>query len=300
MYKSISIAFFLAIFLIFSFVVDSEEGSWSYSIIDKTGDDYGPGNYLYPQNEIFSPYKGHFDIKEFSIKEKSDNYVFEFDFVTLNDPWKSEFGFSLPLIEIYIDNNEGGTTELLEEGANVKLDSEHPWNKVIKLSGWWVLLYEDNENIDEVVSIASDITESKWQVENSKVKREGNKILMEIPKDKLGEMLNSYIQLLIGSFDPFGPGHFREIDTEPSKWEFHAPSIKNPEIATRVIDTIVPKNYTQEELLSLDNENGPQLKAIKLKKENEGKTVKIIASPLLYLLIIFIFIIIFAYIRKIT
>ncbi|HAH97520.1 MAG TPA: hypothetical protein DCL69_11575, partial [Firmicutes bacterium] len=36
-----------------------------FEMEDPSGDDYGPGTYLYPQNESFSPYSGLFDLIRF-------------------------------------------------------------------------------------------------------------------------------------------------------------------------------------------------------------------------------------------
>ena len=285
-FLSLSLSFILGCLLLFSLVVEAEENSWSYTIRDAVGDDYGPGNYQYPENKIFAPYEGLFDIKKFSIKESGENYILEFEFVKITDPWQSNFGFSLPLIEIYIDNGEGGSTELIEKGANVKLDPDYPWNKMLKLSGWWLLLYDNNIDTDEIVSIDGDVMQSKWQVEDSEVKRKDNLIRVKLPREEIGEMSNSHIQLLVGSFDPFGPGHFRESSDEPSNWKFYTPTLENPTKATRVIDTILPNNLNQEQILATDNDKLPQMAAIKLKKADPKIKYNIVQSPFFYLVLI--------------
>ena len=286
MFRSLSLFFILSCLLLFSLGVEAEEGVWSYTIRDEVGDDYGSGGYQYPENEIFEPYEGLFDIKNFSIRESGDNYILEFEFAKITDPWQSNFGFSLPLIEIYIDNGEGGSTELIEEGANVKLDPDYPWNKMLKLSGWWLLLYNHDTDIDEIVSIDGDVMQSKWQVEDSEVKRKDNLIRVKLPREEIGEMSNSHIQLLVGSFDPFGPGHFREVSDEPSNWKFHAQNLENPDRATRVIDTILPENINQEQILAKDNDKLPQMAAIKLKKADSKIKYNIVQSPFFYLVLI--------------
>ena len=38
-----------------------------FEMEDPTGDDYGPGSYVYPANQLFEPFKGIFDLQKFSV-----------------------------------------------------------------------------------------------------------------------------------------------------------------------------------------------------------------------------------------
>lgn len=276
----------IVIILLVSLVVVAEENIWSFTLKDEVGDDYGPGDYKYPQDQVFAPYKGLFDLLQFSIRESGSNYILNFEFVELKDPWQSNYGFSLPLIEIYIDNEKGGSEKIIEKGANIALDSEHPWNKLLKLSGWWLLLYDHDAEVEENVSITTDIKDSKWQVKNSQVTTRENTIKVKLPKDVLGEMIDSHIQLLVGSFDPFGPGHFRKISDQPSAWKFYSKTPDRLSFATRVIDTILPEGMSQKEVLAFDNASYPQLYSIHLKKPTPKMNYRIVQSPFFYILLL--------------
>lgn len=290
--RIISLLCVFGILLSFSLAVEAEDNSWSFEIDDPVGDDYGPGNYRYPEDEIFSSHEGLFDIKSFQIKEAEDDYIFEFEFVKLTDPWNSKFGFSHPLIEIYIDNQEKGSTELLEDGANVKLDQESSWNKALKLSGWWFLAYDWDKKLDDLVSIDGNIETRKGEVANSKVEKVDNTIKVTFPKKVVGELQGAKMQLIVGSFDPFGPGYYRLISSTPRKWNFYAEGLEKTAEASRVIDTILPEELSQEKALALENENGefkgPQIKSFYLPKSREIIIKEFFASTYFYLICLII------------
>ena len=108
----------------------AENTNTIFTIEDPAGDDCGPCYYSYPSHEVFHPYKGLFDITKMMIIDNNNTYRFKLYFSNITDPWSSQYGFSMPLVEIYIDNGKDGCRELFKEGANVRLDPEHPWNNL--------------------------------------------------------------------------------------------------------------------------------------------------------------------------
>lgn len=301
--RIISLICVLGILFSFSLAIEAENNSWNFTIDDPVGDDYGPGNYKYPEDEIFSSYQGLFDIKKFNIIETKNDYIFEFKFVKLTDPWNSKYGFSHPLIELYIDNKEKGSTELIEDGANISLDPASKWNKALKLSGWWLLAYDWDQKLDDLISIDGNFEDRKGEVKNSKVEKINNSIKVQFPKKIVGELQGAEIQLIVGSFDPFGPGYFRLISDTPRSWNFYAEGIEKPSKAARVIDTILPENISQKEALAIKDKNGeykqPQIKAIKIPEEKDNSIVQIFKSTYFYIFIIILTALIILYIDKI-
>jgi carbohydrate-binding DOMON domain-containing protein len=102
---------------------------------DPTGDDNGPGAYIYPTDAVYSP--GSFDLTEAEIKKKGKNIEFT---VSLNqrleDPWGMDVGFAVQMIFIFIDTDgkEGsGHTDSLP-GLNVRFADSDAWEKVVILS----------------------------------------------------------------------------------------------------------------------------------------------------------------------
>lgn len=135
MYRSFLIAF---IFIIcFSFSLTAKE----IVLNDPTGDDNGPGTYIYPTDPVYK--KGSFDMTKLEIKEKGDEVEFK---LTLNakieDPWNSKSwpqggnGFSIQMAFIFIDTDhkEGSGEEDGLPGLNIKFDKESFWEKCVIIS----------------------------------------------------------------------------------------------------------------------------------------------------------------------
>jgi len=252
MYKILLMTTFVMLLLIiFVNYIHAEEG-FIFSIEDPLRDDFGPGTYYYPGNETFEPYYGLFDIIKFELVALKDYYLFKLYFDSLNDPWASKYGFSLPLIEIYIDNAKGGSTEVFREGANVSFDPRHPWDKLLKLTGWWIRLYTPDDNKENIIGLDFNDEEISGNVKNCEIETKDNQIELKIKKDLLGPLINSYMYILVGGFDPFGLDHFRGINNKEDSWKFYDPDLSDSKLihAPRVIDIILPENYNQEKVLS--------------------------------------------------
>ncbi len=108
---------------------------------DPSGDDNGPGSYIYPTDPVYK--KGSFDITKLEIKEKGGEVEFR---LTLNskieDPWNSKSwpqggnGFSIQMGFIFIDtdNKEGSGEEDGLPGLNIKFEKSSFWEKCVIIS----------------------------------------------------------------------------------------------------------------------------------------------------------------------
>lgn len=265
--KNILLAVSILLFILFSCYVQAEEGIL-FQISEPVGDDYGPGTYRYPSNKVFEE-TGLFDITNLVIKEKKDKYFFEMEFKKIIDPWKSKYGFSLPLIEIYIDNKPGGLNKLIREGANVELNPDNHWNVLLKISGWWVrAYYADKPDQDENIWKTE---ENPHDVQDVTVKTDGNKIEVILPKEIIGELYKANIFFLVGSFDPFGPDHYRKIENKISSWSFADPDLTEDDLsyAPRVIDIILPPDKEQEKILANFKGQYPHIYPVTIKSNVE-------------------------------
>lgn len=105
------------------------------TLTDPTGDDNGPGTYIYPTDAVYAP--GSFDLTEVEINKKGKNIEFEASVnQRLEDPWGMDVGFAVQMIFIFIDTDgqEGsGHTEGLP-GLNVQFAAGDAWDKVVLLS----------------------------------------------------------------------------------------------------------------------------------------------------------------------
>ena len=99
---------------------------------DPTGDDNGPGEYVYPTDAVYT--KGSFDITKFCLKAKGNKANVDVSVNSnLQDPWGMDVGFSVQMFFVYIDNAEGGRTKGLP-GTNHMFLEDQAWDKVIILS----------------------------------------------------------------------------------------------------------------------------------------------------------------------
>ncbi|CAM2068882.1 Glucodextran-C domain-containing protein [Sulfidibacter corallicola] len=102
---------------------------------DPTGDDNGPGNYVYPTDAVYKA--GSFDLTELEVKHKGKNVEFSVSMAAkLDDPWGMGVGFAVQMVFIYIDTDGkagSGHTDGLP-GNNLKFSEEHAWDKVVILS----------------------------------------------------------------------------------------------------------------------------------------------------------------------
>ena len=103
---------------------------------DPSGDDKGPGKYSYPTDAAYKA--GSFDLLELSIHDKGADLEFCARLATkIDDPWNSKSwggnGFSLQMIQVYVDTKKGGFLATLP-GINVKFAKGEGWDKVVFLS----------------------------------------------------------------------------------------------------------------------------------------------------------------------
>lgn len=282
----------LLIFITTFYAAAQAEDNLIFFRVDPAGDDYGPGYYLYPQHEVFQKGEGLFDIVEFKIYEKNSQYEFQFEFTKLVDVWNSRFGFSHPMIQIYIDNEKGGSIALFEEGARVKLNPEYPWDKLLKINGWWVSLNVPKDRNKKVVDFTVSGDDVPWVIKNPDIKVKENWIKLKIDKEKIGPLQGANLFILVGGFDPFGYDHFRGIRDELNSWFFAAEGEHDINYAPRVIDLIVPPEYSQSEMLNDYQIGYAQIEPVKVGSENgiEKKdyyvyfVIFLILSALLFLL----------------
>lgn len=241
-------------FLLTTFLTSAHSADYEviFNHLDEQQDDFGPGSYHYPLNDIFQN-KGHlFDIKSFTIYEAEEKYMFSFAFNQLTDPWEAKYGFSLPLLELYIDNQDGGSSELFHSGANVTFPDDFKWNKFLKISGWWVRLFTPNSQKKDLLNLNDVSLEDPYQAETSEVEKEENTIKITINKSELGSLDNSAFILLVGSFDPFGYDHFRSFSREKNSWQIYTESEQDIQKLPRVMDILVPEGMSQRDILKYE------------------------------------------------
>ena len=99
---------------------------------DPTGDDNGPGGYIYPTDAVYT--RGSFDLTRFELSPKGRKAHLAVGVNSnLQDPWGMGVGFAVQMIFVFIDNAPGGFRQGLP-GINVQFAPGNEWDKVIILS----------------------------------------------------------------------------------------------------------------------------------------------------------------------
>lgn len=157
------------------------------SLKDPTGDDKGPGTYVYPTSSEYAP--GSFDLTEVEIQDKGSDVEFIVSVkARIEDPWDSKNwtppgqGFSLQFVQIYVDmdHKAGSGHDKGLPGLNITFADEGRWEKVVLVSPQPVTRVKT-----EVKTKAADL--AKDVIIPKQVKVSGKKLVVTVPKSELGQ-----------------------------------------------------------------------------------------------------------------
>jgi carbohydrate-binding DOMON domain-containing protein len=125
----------IPVLVLFTVLVAGAALGQEVSFKDPSGDDKGPGNYVYPTDKVYTA--GSFDLTEFKMKVSGDKADFSVSIGgKLEDPWGMGGGFATQMVFIFIDtdNKEGsGFTKALP-GLNVAFAPADAWDRCVILS----------------------------------------------------------------------------------------------------------------------------------------------------------------------
>jgi carbohydrate-binding DOMON domain-containing protein len=148
---------------------------------DPSGDDNGPGGYIYPTDAVYK--SGSFDLVEFKVDHKGKKVDFEVEMAAkLEDPWSMGGGFAVQMIFIFIDTDGkagSGHTEGLP-GLNIAFAESDAWEKVVILSP-----QKKSRVLSEVSSKAEAMSDDI--VVPARTKGRGKSIEGSVKLDELGD-----------------------------------------------------------------------------------------------------------------
>lgn len=106
---------------------------------DPSGDDDGPGKYVYPTDDAYD--KGAFDLRKLTVSVDGEDVELRVRLGTkIKDPWRSKEwqgnGFSVQMVLVFLDTDGkpgSGHTKTLP-GINVEFAAANAWDKVVLLS----------------------------------------------------------------------------------------------------------------------------------------------------------------------
>ncbi len=262
---------------------------------DELDDDFGAGFYLYPTHPHFRPEKGLWDITCFKVKKDGERYYFHFTFQNLTDPWSGFFGFSHPLIHLYIDNEVGGELKALAPLKDIEMDGNSLWNKALVISGWWITGIEAGEVWESPETGVSWDNPRPLSLAGSDVEVEGNTIIVGVEESWLGDLQGAKAYVLVGSYDPLEPDHFRQVNRKPGPWSFGG---GKEGYNVPILDILVPEGFTQREILTASPIVLKPIGAIVESIPTENGDPMGLFEMLLLLLLLVGFIVFLCFIRK--
>ncbi|MGQ9631073.1 MAG: glucodextranase DOMON-like domain-containing protein [bacterium] len=99
---------------------------------DPIGDDKGTGSYTYPTNPVYVT--GSFDLVEFDVEAVKDDVIFAITMYSeITNPFLMKEGFSLQLIDIYIDKDHtanSGFTDTIA-GRHLRFPEREAWDVAV-------------------------------------------------------------------------------------------------------------------------------------------------------------------------
>jgi len=224
-------------------LVSPAQPTFSISIADPEGDDYGPGWYTYPTNAVFKA--GDFDLLGFELKAEGDNYVATFKVANIDNPWGGATGFSKQTFFLFFSTGaEGGSTKGVE-GTNVSFAENFKWNIGLQIEGWESKIYTAaGDTITSTLMSGVGITATTIVEDEAGGPGE---VVVTIPKAVLGELNESskFIAWVTGQ-DGYGTNRLRGYAEEASEWSFGGGDESSP----KVMDMIVPEGMKQEDILN--------------------------------------------------
>ncbi len=220
------------------------------SYIDPVGDTYGPGNYRH--SVMIEDYKDSLDLRKIEVDENADERVITLEFSALDNPYSAPHGFSLPIVDIYIDINQRsglGRTELLE-GRKAYTFTENAWEYCISVNGWSKAIYNAAGKKIGEPDISASLVDKTLNI--------------FIPKDLIAASVENWriIPLVVlGDKD----GNLIEVKENlgDNEEEFRGKKNKSD---TNIIDVILPPGYQQRSILGA-NRKGRAIELPALKKQ---------------------------------
>ncbi len=263
-YMLLSIILLSLIALSATMITPARAETLVFEMNDPTGDDNGPGTYVYPTNDVFQP--GVFDLTKFQVIYNGTHVVFKVYVANLGDnPWNGPNGFCLQFPHIFVrTSNEDGNTSAF--GLNVVIANDSAWHFALLLAPGW-----EEKPVPEGQRAALYYANGTVVVQDGDFKvyanESENAIIAVVKADLLPNIDNianwKYVVALAG-YDGFGPMRVRTASSDAeAEWNFGNASADAVAVgvAPYVIDLLAPTAEDQYQMLSsytvdLDNFTG--------------------------------------------
>jgi hypothetical protein len=205
---------------------------------DPRGDDYGPGDYVYPSDPTF--HEGAFDITRVDVKLDQYQYiVFRIAIAgAITNPWGCGTGYSLQAVDLYIDTDglAGSGARDLFRARKARTVPEQAWEYFVRAATDTVALYDaSGKRLDSVRVIAFGDTAT-------------SSVFIGFPLAAIGPVRTLNVIVAMLGYDAYSDGGIRPVTATRGQWTFGGCDRKD--LCPNIIDLVVDPADSQEEMLS--------------------------------------------------
>ena len=201
--------------------------------LDPEEDNFGPGDYSYPQDSTETA--ANYDLKKIEVSQNKDEKLIILEFSKLENPGLAPLGFTYPNIDIYVDVNSRvslGNNELME-GLNAYTEPENAWEFCIRVNGWQKAVYNTSGRIIG----EPEVNISPWK----------NSINIFIKDSLISAALDSWAIIPVVSVRDDSGAVYAIRKGRPGEGIFAGRKHKSD---PNIRDLILPAGYIQEDILS--------------------------------------------------
>lgn len=214
-------------------VVRMDVGEKLYGWAEPSGDDHGPGSYVYPTDSAYVD--GAFDITAFDVYETETTYQFVFGLGALTNPWGGT-PISLQTIQVYVrgPSASGGAADA-REGVNATFEAPYHYRLVVE--GFT----ESTVEAADGTVVSRDVSATSYPSADS--------LKIEVPKTAFEtELREAEIVPLVLGQDGFSPGRIRPVTEAAGAHTFGGG--RDDDLNPNVIDLVTPDGQTQSDALA--------------------------------------------------
>lgn len=210
-------------------------------VVDPTGDDHGPGSYVYPRDTVFRG--GAYDATGFTVGYDDQQVIFRITFRgPVQNDWGAPNGMGIHTVDIYIDvDGPQNGARLLLPGRNAALPPEYAWDYAIWAEGWTPGIYRPGAEGPVQVDGALNIMTNAGQ----------RRITISVSRSVLpGDPADWAYAVTVASQEGYpAAGVWRIRDVLPSAEQWRIGGGPQDTNHTRLLDVIYPEEGVQEQML---------------------------------------------------
>ncbi len=209
---------------------------------DPTGDDHGPGTYVYPRDPVFRG--GAYDATRLVVGYDEEDVIFRLSFRgAVENDWGAPNGMGIHTVDIYLDvDGPGNGARLLLPGRNAALPEAYAWDYAIWAEGWTPGIYQPGDEgpvqMDGRLEISTNPAQRRITVRVSR---------RAIPGDPATW---SYAVVVASQEGYPAAGVWRIRDVLPVAEQWRVGGGPEDTNHTRILDVIYPEAGVQEAMLA--------------------------------------------------